>query len=616
MPGQHKRVDLLSDDPTTEEDLSGSGGYVYRPGLDANPAPLGFNPPSAGGMGNEEGLPQAHRELLDRVFGGLQATEDQGQQGRQAAERFHAQFLASQQPPEEGGLWQGMKDAGSKGLDLLGQGLNAITPSQDRVNDIAMRFQNAHAIGTGQLPMYMQMQQAQQQMGQQREGLELRRQQLAQHLEGIQEQKRHHNMQVMENLLATGNLEALKEFGKEYPPAAVLAKATNEADMMEIPSYIEKGWLSKQEVDDFYSGKWTPNKAKVRLGQLRKRGEIVAKHEAETADLREALNGDYNGLDAYHRSLVDDYKAKTDLTKAKTGETDSQNDERKAHAEWLRKQVEMGPEEKHPDRSEINRVALAMTGKPFDQLPPGGPEQKRAINEHASRYAQARQNVQFDAPISQKERSNLYSIKGLESLKLDRAPVGITERSARQGEFTHLDEKDEKAVTEFNVAKTTASTLFKTAKHLITAEDPLSASIQRGKLEAGAFTGLDGVAAGYKANKEAFASRMARLVEVGVLTQGDVDRWARTFPTFGDTKQSIQGKQALFSEIQNEAERLLKMKLTGKEGEKKRSKLDALLGKAEGMGEKALQEEYLETRTTKDGRKLGKTKDGRIVEIK
>lgn len=86
-------------------------------------------------------------------------------------------------------LLEGLGKTGRAVGDDLSSLFNAITPSQERVNDIAMRFQNAHAIGNGQLPMYMQMQHAQQQLGQGQELFNMKRMELAKQLQQQQLQK-------------------------------------------------------------------------------------------------------------------------------------------------------------------------------------------------------------------------------------------------------------------------------------------------------------------------------------------------------------------------------------------------------------------------------------------
>lgn len=535
-----------------------------------------------GGAGNEGGIQQAHAELLDRLTGGLNRSEQLGQESRglmDALQANHEAQRAGGSGLDLGGAWQGIKDAGSKGMDLLGQGINAITPSQEGYDNFAMRLQRAGAIANNQIPLYMREQQQQMEMTNHQDQMSSRRQQLAQHLEGINEQKRHHNMQVMEKLLATGNLEALKEFGKEYPPAAILAKATNEADMMEIPSYIEKGWLSKQDIDDFHGGKWTPNKAKVKLGQLRKRSELVDKHEAEIADLKEALNGDYNQLDAYHKGLVDDYKAKTDLTKAKTGETESQNDERKAHAEWLRKQVEMGPKGQQSFGHDREALSQQMFQGPYGQQSAGNMEK---INKALLGF-QGQQQLNKSTAVQQ-------------------AQLAVPDKLS--------DTAREKTATDLS----TLDLVDSMAKNYN--REWVGPARGRGGAVMEKYSGMPGVPhigedeARFRSDITTLKNGVIKAITGAQMSEPEAERIMGQIPDANNPPEVFEARmKSTRANLKRMAER--RREVLDKTG----ASTTDLPGVPKGE-KKAKQEEYIETRTTKDGRKLGKTKDGRIVEIK
>lgn len=139
-----------------------------------------------GGAGNETGIQQAHAELLDRLTGGLNRSEQLGQESRGLMDALQANHEAQRvggNGLDLGGAWQGIKDAGSKGMDLLGQGINAITPSQEGYDNFAMRLQRAGAIANNQIPLYMREQQQQMEMANHQDALASRRQQLADHLQ-------------------------------------------------------------------------------------------------------------------------------------------------------------------------------------------------------------------------------------------------------------------------------------------------------------------------------------------------------------------------------------------------------------------------------------------------
>jgi hypothetical protein len=249
--------------------------------------------------------------------------------------------------------------------------------------------------------------------------------------------------------------------------------------------------------------------------------------------------------------------------------------------ELSQKKIDDPGSDDKPDRTEINRVSLSETGKNFEALAPGSPEQRMVIQKHAERYAQGRTNVQMGTVPALKEQADFYTVKGLESLELEQAPKGLTEGQYRNGPYRQLDDKEKDAVVQYKVAQKTVDTMNRVANQLITAKTPAQALKQKIALEAGAYTGRNGLAAAYQKDRDAFSSRMARLVEVGVLTNTDVTRWSDTFGSFGDTVQTLKAKQALFGEIQEETQRLLKLKLGGKPiSSAARSRLDDLLDKS------------------------------------
>lgn len=205
MPIQHKQYPYdSSPDEVAMLQLTPSMERVVQehyPQSIPHMVPLDRGIPSQGGPG-AQGLPTDPLfNSMDERLGAIQ--DDQSRQRLLEDQLIKSRFASMADAQGSGGLdlsgaWQGAKDIGSQGLDLLSQGINAITPSQDTINNIAMRLQNAHAIGTGQLPMYLQMQMAQQQMGQNQDAMGMKRQQLSQQLEEQrQKQIQHLDDQVL-----------------------------------------------------------------------------------------------------------------------------------------------------------------------------------------------------------------------------------------------------------------------------------------------------------------------------------------------------------------------------------------------------------------------------------
>jgi hypothetical protein len=98
-----------------------------------------------------------------------------------------------------------------------------------------------------------------------------------------------------------------------------------------------------------------------------------------------------------------------------------------------------------------------------------------------------------------------------------------------------------------------ATNLIETVKvmssRLITARTPGEAMVQAGRLHLGAATGYNAEASAYQDSKGAFVGTLSRTLggENGVLTQGDINRMAGIFPSFGDTAAIAQLNTGLLS---------------------------------------------------------------------
>lgn len=228
-----------------------------------------------------------------------------------------------------------------------------------------------------------------------------------------------------------------------------------------------------------------------------------------------------------------------------------------------------------------DEISMELFDKPFLQL---GLAQREQVSKEKEKRIQGRTSsmITQGLPAPLKEQADIYTQEGLNRLELEKAPSGLTEAQYRTGPYRQLDEKEKDALIQYKVAVKTVDTMNKVANKLITATTPAQAAAQWTKLHAGAVSGKNGLAAAYLKDLDSFSSRMARLVEVGVLTNTDVTRWSNTFASFGDTVHTVKAKQALFGEIQDETARLLRTRLGGKQiGTTERSSLDKLLDKTD-----------------------------------
>lgn len=206
----------------------------------------GFDPlysdrmvPSNGGAGNDSSYGLSALNNINERLAGIQQLGDQ----RMSLEDQLASLHRESNDVNPNGIWQGLKEAGSSGLDLLGRGLNAITPSQDTIDNIAMRLQRAHAIGQGTLPYYMQEQMAQQQMAMQPELMAFKREQMANQLRMQQETVRQNQWEDVFKVLGNNNLsppqqmQLLKNMAQTNPQASGAAQSINEKMLGKFRTY-------------------------------------------------------------------------------------------------------------------------------------------------------------------------------------------------------------------------------------------------------------------------------------------------------------------------------------------------------------------------------------------
>lgn len=391
-----------------------------------------------------------------------------------------------------------------------------------------------------------------------------------------QEQKRQHDMMMIWRLAESGNIEAMKMFGKETGNqlATNMAQALNEADLRQLTNYVKRGWVTPQEMQE--AKDWTPSQIRAKVNLMKKREAVIDEAKFKNAALMEAYEKQKAGqADQFDTELIKEHKAERAKTEAET-------EAKLAEAELKRYKIAHGGGDS-PDRTTLNRAAQMVSGgRGWDELNAAGEFglMNQAYQKAAQMYAQGRTDVQMSTPAPIKERSGVFDRNKLaENLDLRQAPPGISEGDLRKGEFVELSEKEQSLVSDFKIAKKTSDSVFKTAEALITAKKPTEAAVQAATLWGGAMTGSNPVAAAYVSDLESLSSRIARLVEVGVMTDRDVNRWKSVFPSFGDTVSVLQTKRAIFNEIQNEAERLMKMRLSGKSIEGEKSELEAILNK-------------------------------------
>jgi hypothetical protein len=130
----------------------------------------------------------------------------------------------------------------------------------------------------------------------------------------------------------------------------------------------------------------------------------------------------------------------------------------------------------------------------------------------------------------------------------------FTQAKAATGGWKEITDKQKEAIKTIEIARSTQHTLLDLAHQLITAKGPGAAFAQGMKTQFGAFIRSNPIAGAFLGDREAFAGWMARMVEVGVLTQQDIGRWASVLPDARETVGSAVAKEAVLNMLFDAAE--------------------------------------------------------------
>ena len=192
-------------------------------------------------------------------------------------------------------------------------------------------------------------------------------------------------------------------------------------------------------------------------------------------------------------------------------------------------------------------------------------------------------------PAPAKERMEHLDVNALvNSGDMISPPPKTTVGELRTGPYVHASDMQKKALTTLKPSRTAFSDMNALADRLITANTWQEAVAQGIRLHAGAFTGADSEAAAYRTAQPAVTSFLARLVESGVMTNEDIDRWkAAATASFFDTKSSNTIRRSIMSDVLNTAEQALISQVAGV-SMKKPQALRELLNKMDQMTQETL----------------------------
>jgi hypothetical protein len=441
----------------------------------------------------------------------------------------------------------------------------------------------------GRTPMFMQQQRLDQQQQQIDQMNAYRRDMLGQQLQAQKERARQHNWQVAEKLIATGNIEALAEFGKQFPEAGLIAQAVSKQDLAELPTFIERGYIPEefaQRIRNPQPGQKLPSPGEIRaqVDMAKSMFKEDLKTEAKERQLKMALDTPVEKRKPSQQMLVDEHQAAVDLKKAQT-------EEQLALAAKNRREAEQGNVKFTQMTQEISSE---LFDKPFENLT----QSQRAVVEREKEHRLHNRTspmITQGLPVAVKERSNVIDRrKFLKTGELVMPPGGITKAQMDSGDYTEITDKQKEAWGEVENSGQTLKSLFGMVEPLITAKTSAQALKQYANLSVGAISKKNPAAATYAADSEAFSSRMARVFgsEVGVLTQGDVERWKRALPTFGDTVDVMKMKKTVFMDIYNQSRAMAVKKIAGEDISGDVVKLRATLDKVDKINPPSIDEDF------------------------
>jgi len=395
-----------------------------------------------------------------------------------------------------------------------------------------------------------------------------RREQVALQAQQLEEQKRQHDMGLLERAMASPRANAMLEQlaqspGFSFAPqASLLSKGLKESDQGSLKAYQQ--FIPEEVQQRFMKGELPAHELSAWLDLAREDAKSNAKEQAKAAAYQRAVNKPVDQRTPYEAQLVLD---REDQEQVKHADIELKT----AQAAKARREAEMGP----PDHSVLNRVHQSLSGGvPFEQ---GTKEsQNAALKQYWEGNALGKTNVMLGTPAPVQQRNNVINrSEFLKTGSMVMPPAGASEGQIRSGDYIEITDKQKDAWGEVVNSGATLGVLFDMVEPLITAKSSAQAVKQWARLNLEAAAKKNPAAVTYLADSEAFSSRMARVFgsEVGVLTQPDVVRWQRALPTFGDTQDVLKQKKKVFMDIYNQSRSMAIKKIAGEDISKDQEKL-------------------------------------------
>lgn len=572
---------------------------------DPSYAPLDQIGTSGGGLSAEGlSLPGATAPLDNRV-----QPMDFSDLGLQTGSSLLPQYAnrdddAFKGPGEQ--LMSGLGQIGSALGNDIRDGFNAITPDQSTIDNIAMRLQRAHAIGQGTLPYYLQEQMARQQMEQAQDVMGMKRQQLAQQLQQHQQGAKDKEWDDMFGIITNPNLsdpqrmKLLKTRGQSSQIAFEAAQSINEKMLGKFNRLVKSGALprsAEEYAEGLKSGDvgWDHIAADIDIAEKSEKEETqaLASENAQQKKVQKLIDllhtnpqvlkaTDLNLLKKYH----DEQEQRSLLIEELKGKLTKQSfDNQKAPIELANAQADLAFKQNAP------REAYSA--------PMGANQTVTGL--YDPKTQQTERMIGKKAPLVEVNTGTKASEEAQKRF-MDKAAENYDRLRNVPDALKNIEEAKLLIPSAKNFMGPAGETLLESAKFLnnrlgmqLDAKGVKSAEELRSRIF---FNIMDNLK-----KLDAQPSQQQQQVMQDSLGKLGTDPKAMSsiLDAYGD---SLRRKVDLHNkEIESSERRGVQFPFDAK------VKLDPKAGSK-------LQQEFVETRVTKDGRKLGKTKDGKIVEIK
>lgn len=250
------------------------------------------------------------------------------------------------------------------------------------------------------------------------------RQAAAHQVAQIEEQKRQHDLQMIEKLMATGNMDALIEYGKKNPnsPAGLIGQSLSKQHLADVAMGIQEGLIPDEVMQRIVSKQATPTEIRAWGDSVVEIRKANAKEQAKAYHLKRAMDTPVEQRTPYQQQLADEHQQALDLKNA-----DETLKRAQAAKAWM--EAERGP----IDHSEMNKTHESMFGKPWAQ---GSLDSQSKARDATWRgRTQAHTDVTSDTPVGQLGKSQEYR----DPVTGHAAPAWATQKQLQQMGYVNIE---------------------------------------------------------------------------------------------------------------------------------------------------------------------------------